>query len=57
VLGFYFLGGLAGGYFFSACGFVIFYFIPLILLTILYYDISTVALHKLMRLFSLPGKT
>jgi uncharacterized membrane protein YoaK (UPF0700 family) len=52
VLAFYFLGGLAGGYFFNAYGFVIFYFIPLILLTILYYDISTVALYKLMRLFS-----
>src|ERR1700744_520089 len=51
VLGFYFLGGLAGGYFFNDFGFVIFYFIPLILVVILYYDISTVALHKLMRLF------
>jgi uncharacterized membrane protein YoaK (UPF0700 family) len=55
VLAFYFLGGLAGGYFFNAYGFVIFYFIPLILLTILYYDLSNVALHKLMRLFSSPG--
>jgi uncharacterized membrane protein YoaK (UPF0700 family) len=57
VLAFYFLGGLASGYFFNAYGFVIFYFIPLILLTILYYDLSTVALHKLMRLFSPSGKT
>ena len=56
VLAFYFLGGLAGGYFFNAYGFVIFYFIPVILLTILYYDLSTVALHRLMRLFSSPGK-
>ena len=56
VLTFYFLGGLAGGYFFNAYDFVIFYFIPLILLTILYYDLSPVALHKLMRLFSSPGK-
>jgi uncharacterized membrane protein YoaK (UPF0700 family) len=55
VLAFYFLGGLAGGYFFNEYGFVIFYFIPLILLTILYYDLSSVALHKLMRLFSSPG--
>jgi uncharacterized membrane protein YoaK (UPF0700 family) len=57
VLAFYFLGGLAGGYFFNEYGFVIFYFIPLILLTILYYDISSVVLHRLMRLFSSPGKT
>ena len=56
VLAFYFLGGLAGGYFFNAYDFVIFYFIPLILLTILYYDLSPVALHKLMRFFSSPGK-
>ena len=47
VLAFYFLGGLAGGYFFNAYGFVVFYFIPLILVTILYYDLSNVALHKL----------
>ena len=52
ILVFYFLGGLAGGYFFNAHGFIIFYFIPIILLTILYYDLSSVALHKLMRLFS-----
>ena len=57
VLAFYFLGGLAGGYFFNEYGFVIFYFIPLILLTILYYDLSPVALHKLVRLFSSPGKS
>jgi uncharacterized membrane protein YoaK (UPF0700 family) len=50
ILAFYFLGGLAGGYFFNAFGFVIFYFIPVILLTILYYDLSEVALHKLTRL-------
>lgn len=56
ILAFYFLGGLAGGYFFNAYGFVIFHFIPLILLTILYYDLSSVALHKLMRLFSSPKK-
>ncbi len=57
VLAFYFFGGLAGGYFFNAYGFVIFYFIPLILLAILYYDLSTVALHKLMRVFSSSAKT
>lgn len=52
VLGFYLLGGIIGGYFFNLYDFAIFYFIPVILLTILYYDISTIALHKLMRLFS-----
>ncbi|MBB5395877.1 YoaK family protein [Mucilaginibacter sp. AK015] len=52
VLGFYFLGGIIGGYFFNLYEFAIFYFIPLILLTILYYDLSTVARHKLMRFFS-----
>src|SRR5207248_1430855 len=46
ILGFYFLGGLAGGYFFNKYDFVVFYFIPAILLTILYYDLSPVALHK-----------
>jgi uncharacterized membrane protein YoaK (UPF0700 family) len=52
VLSFYFLGGIMGGYFFNLYDFAIFYFIPLILLTILYYDLSPVALHKLTRLFS-----
>lgn len=56
ILAFYFLGGLAGGYFFNAYGFVMFYFIPVVLFTILYYDLSEVALHKLMRLFSSPKK-
>lgn len=52
ILAFYLLGGIAGGFFFNNYGFVTFYFIPLILLTILYYDLSSVALHRLMRLFS-----
>jgi len=52
ILLFYFLGALAGGYFFDKYEFAIFYFIPVILFTILYYDISPIALHKLMRLFS-----
>jgi uncharacterized membrane protein YoaK (UPF0700 family) len=56
ILTFYFLGGSAGGYFFNAYGFVVFYFIPVILLTILYYDLSDVALHKLMQLFSSSKK-
>jgi uncharacterized membrane protein YoaK (UPF0700 family) len=52
VLGFYFLGGIIGGYFFNLYEFAIFYFVPVILLTILYYDVSNLALHKLMRLFT-----
>lgn len=52
ILTFYFVGGVAGGYFFNLYDFRIFYVIPLILLTILYYDLSPLALHKFMRLFS-----
>lgn len=51
ILFFYFLGGLAGAWFFEEYDFTIFYFIPLILLTILYYDLAPFALHKFMRLF------
>jgi uncharacterized membrane protein YoaK (UPF0700 family) len=57
VLGFYFLGGIIGGYFFNLYEFAIFYFIPVILLTILYYDVSGLALHKLMRVFSRKNNT
>jgi uncharacterized membrane protein YoaK (UPF0700 family) len=52
ILTFYFIGGIAGGYFFDLYDFRIFYFIPLILLTILYYDLSAMALHKFTRMFS-----
>lgn len=51
ILTFYFIGGVAGGYFFDLYDFRIFFCIPLILLTILYYDLSPLALHKMMRLF------
>jgi uncharacterized membrane protein YoaK (UPF0700 family) len=57
ILTFYFIGGIAGGYFFDLYDFRIFYFIPLILLTILYYDISPLALHKFVRLFNPARKT
>ncbi len=57
ILAFYFFGALAGGYFFEKYEFAIFYFIPVILFTILYYDISPIALHKLMRLFSFKKTT
>lgn len=56
ILGFYFFGALVGGYFFDKYEFTIFYFIPMILFTILYYDLSPIALHKLSRLFSTNGK-
>ncbi|MET3502950.1 uncharacterized membrane protein YoaK (UPF0700 family) [Mucilaginibacter rubeus] len=52
VLGFYLFGALAGGYFFNLYEFAIFYFIPVILLTIMYYDVSPLALHKLSRMFA-----
>lgn len=51
ILTFYFIGGIAGGYFFDLYDFRIFFCIPLILLTILYYDLSPLALHKMMRIF------
>ncbi len=56
ILFFYFLGGLAGAYFFDRYAFVIFYFIPLILLLILYYDLAPFALHRLMRIFAVRNK-
>lgn len=46
ILSFYLAGGIIGGIMFEAYDFRIFYFIPLILLTILYYDISEVVLHR-----------
>jgi uncharacterized membrane protein YoaK (UPF0700 family) len=49
ILAFYFLGGVVGGYFFDLYNFAVFYFIPLILITILYYDLTPIALHKLDR--------
>lgn len=52
ILSFYLFGGVVGGYFFDLFEFAIFYFIPLILVTILYYDLTPIALHKLDRLFS-----
>ncbi|QKJ29049.1 DUF1275 domain-containing protein [Mucilaginibacter mali] len=51
ILTFYFIGGVAGGFFFDLYDFRIFFCIPLILLTILYYDLSPLALHKVMRIF------
>lgn len=55
ILGFYIGGAVLGGLAFDMIGFTIFYFVPLILLTILYYDISEVALHRLAKLFNMNG--
>ncbi len=55
ILGFYIGGAVLGGLAFDMIGFTIFYFVPLILLTILYYDISEVALHRLTKLFNMNG--
>lgn len=57
ILAFYFTGGIAGGYFFDQYNFSIFYFIPLILLTILYYDLSPLALHKISRMITYLTKS
>ncbi len=54
ILGFYLVGGIIGGIMFEAYDFRIFYFIPLILLTILYYDISTVILHRTVKILIYP---
>jgi uncharacterized membrane protein YoaK (UPF0700 family) len=54
ILSFYMFGGLAGGYFFNKFDLAIFYVVPVILLTIIYYDLSPIALHKLVRLFNSP---
>lgn len=51
VLGFYLIGGIIGGYLFDLFEFKIFYFVPLILLTILYYDVASLILHRISRLF------
>jgi uncharacterized membrane protein YoaK (UPF0700 family) len=52
ILCFYLTGAIAGGFLFNIFDFAIFYFVPLILLTILYYDLSPLALHKVSKLFS-----
>ncbi|MGI4020147.1 MAG: YoaK family protein [Janthinobacterium lividum] len=54
ILGFYLAGGIIGGIMFEAYDFRIFYFIPLILITILYYDISTVLFHRAVKFLFYP---
>ncbi|WP_299290604.1 YoaK family protein [uncultured Mucilaginibacter sp.] len=56
ILCFYLIGGILGGYFFERYDFRIFYFIPFILLTILYYDISAVLFHKFTKFLVYPFK-
>lgn len=51
ILSFYFFGAVAGGILFNQFNFLVFYFIPVILCSILYYDLSTLALHKFGKLF------
>lgn len=53
ILAFYISGAVLGGFLFDIIGFTIFYFVPAILVTILYYDLSEVGLHKLTKLFNI----
>ncbi len=56
ILSFYLAGGIIGGFMFEAFDFRIFYFIPLILLTILYYDVSEVIFHRIIKILVYPFK-
>jgi uncharacterized membrane protein YoaK (UPF0700 family) len=56
ILAFFIFGGLAGGYFFNLYQFKVFYFVPVILLTILYYDMLPVFFHKVFQVIY-PVKT
>ena len=51
ILTFFIFGGLVGGYFFNLYEFKVLYFVPVILLTILYYDMLPVLYHKIHQLF------
>lgn len=53
ILSFYIAGGLIAGYFFDIFQLKVFYFVPVILLTIVYYDLVPVLMHKIARLFTL----
>ena len=52
VLAFYFIGALAGRYFFELFNFGVFYIIPLVLIFILIYDVSDLFFHKFGRIFT-----
>lgn len=49
ILGFYFAGGLVGAYLFNEYEFLIFYLIPVVLLTIIGYDLLPMIRYKLSR--------
>ena len=51
ILVFFIFGGLVGAYFFNLYQFKVFYFVPVILLTVLYYDLLPVMFHKTFQLF------
>ena len=46
ILTFFIFGGLVGGYFFNLYAFKVLYFVPVILLSILYYDMLPVIYHR-----------
>jgi len=52
ILGFYLGGALLGGFMFDYIDFATFYVVPVILLVILYYDLTHLAVHKVTRAFS-----
>ncbi|MBD1387756.1 DUF1275 domain-containing protein [Mucilaginibacter rigui] len=56
ILTFFIFGGLMGGYFFNLYEFKVFYFVPVILLTILYYDMLPLFFHKIFQVIY-PVKT
>ncbi|TSD65986.1 DUF1275 domain-containing protein [Inquilinus sp. KBS0705] len=56
ILAFFIFGGFIGGYTFNLYEFRVFYFVPVILLTILYYDLLPVFFHKIFQLIY-PTKT
>ncbi|HEY8929741.1 MAG TPA: YoaK family protein [Mucilaginibacter sp.] len=49
ILGFYLAGAIVGGLLFDLIDFAIFYIVPVILLVILYYDLTIIKLRKLKR--------
>ncbi|MBW4888843.1 DUF1275 domain-containing protein [Mucilaginibacter sp. HMF5004] len=56
ILGFYFIGAVVGGYFFELFNFKVFYFIPFILVTILFYDIWDAGITNLGTKFTAANK-
>lgn len=50
ILGFFIFGGAIGGYFFNLYEFKVFYFVPIILVTILFYDLLPIAFRWMYQL-------